>query len=243
VAVSVAHTLAGSSRDLVQAARSLDAIPDSLLRRISAAQLAESPALQAAGWSMPALTFYARAFSAPNLTPSIAAGMAGRDIWAGLRAGQRWAGSGPGGALSAFRLSSAAARDATARAGGVPAGLAKGARYAGRGLTWAGWGLTAWSNARNPYLTTEQKIGRTGAAIATGAGVSVLAGAGAGAAFGSAAGPLGTLVGFGAGAAWAFADSKLHVSEKIGDAAASAADAVGGAAKSVAKKALGAFGL
>ena len=92
----------------------------------------------------------------------------------------------------------------------------------GKAVTAAGWALTAYSNFSDPRLSTEQKIGRTGATIATSAGVSALSGAAAGAAFGTAAGPLGMAVGFGAGAAWTVLDNKFGVSKKIGDGAADA---------------------
>jgi hypothetical protein len=235
--------------DLRRAAHGLEAIPDDLLRRVSAAQVADAPALTAAGLTLSTMKFAAKSFAIQTLSKSMAHGMAARQAYAAWAAGERYAGSGPRGSWTAFRMSAAAARDAGVTRG-VPAGLGTGAKVAAKGLTWAGWGLTAYTNFRNPHLSTTQKVTRTGASIATGAGVSILAGAASGAAFGSAAGPLGAVVGFGAGTAWTIADSKLQVSRRIGDAAATAADAVGGAASDAggfvaggAKKALGVLGL
>jgi hypothetical protein len=247
LAARVTHAVSSASRDLRAKARSLDSIPDELLRRISAAQLADAPGLVVAGFTVPALKMYADSFSMGPLKWSGAAGMAMRDVF--------FRPPGPGqtfaaGRWSAFKLSMSTAYYASH---GGPSFLPRGltaARYAGRGLTAVNVAATAYSNFRNPYLSTGQKVGRTGAALATSAGVSIMASAAAGAAFGSAAGPVGTLVGFGAGVAWAALDKKFGVSNKIGDAAADAGEAVGdaagavaGGAKSVAKKALGVFGL
>ena len=250
LAARVRHTTQAVSAGLRRSAHAVGPLAGQLRQRVAAARFAESPGLAAAGWTLPALTNFAKSFSMQNLSRSTAAGRAARDILAGLRQGQSY-GTGP---WSAFRDRQAAVRAAAAGSHGVPVGLLKASRYGARGLTAVNWGVTLASNLSNPNLTTGQKVGRTAASIATGAGVSIMASAASGAAFGAAAGPVGALVGFGAATAWAVADKKLHVSDKIGDAAADAADAVGdaagdaagavaGGAKSVGKKALGALGL
>jgi hypothetical protein len=257
LAARVRHTTHTVSAALQRGAHAVDPLAGQVRRRVVIARYAESPGLAAAGWTLPMFTNFAKSFSAQSLGRSAAAGMAARDIFAGLRQGQRYgAGTWP-----AFRVSQAAARAATAGAHGVPAGLAAAGRYGARGMTAVNWGVTLATNLRNPNLSTGQKIGRTAASIATGTGVSIAASAASGAAFGAAAGPVGALVGLGAGTAWAIADKKFHVSDTIGDAAADAGSAVGhaaddaadavgnaasdaaGAAKSVGKKALGVIGL
>lgn len=249
LAARVSHAVQSAGQELTARGRALDRFPAELLRRISAAQLADSPALVAAGYTIPALKMYASSFSLPAFRWPMAGGRAGRELFDAFRTGTPYAGARP--TWNDFRSRAARVHAATnVPIRGMPRGLAVGARAAGRGLTAVNWGVTAYSNIRNPYLTTGQKIGRTGASIATGAGVSVMAGAAAGAMLGSAAGPVGTIVGFGAGVAWTALDQKFGVSNKIGDGAAKAggavvggAKAVGGAAKSAGKKALGAIGL
>ena len=245
LAARVSHTVDAAGRGLQSRAGALHPVPEDLQRRLVAAGFANAPWMTATGWTLPLLGLYDRSFSIQTLSKSMTWGMAARDVRNGLAGGETY----EGGAWRAFRMSSAAAKDAGITRG-VPPGLAKAASLGGRGLTAVSWSLAAYSQFRNPNLSTEQKIGRTGAHIATGMGVSVLSGAAAGAAFGSAAGPVGTLVGFGAGTAWTILDNKFKVSDKIGDAAADAADTVGDAAgdaahgvKSVAGKALGAIGL
>lgn len=249
LAARVAHTTASAGRDLRTRARMLDPLPGDLRRRAAAAKLAGLPWLTASGWGMKALGLFVHSFSMQTLSKSMTWGLAARELRSGLASGETYG----AGRWSAFRLTSAAAKEAGVTRG-VPAGLAKGAAVGGRALTGASWALAAYSNVRDPRLSVEQKVGRTGATIATGTGVSILAGAASGAAFGSAAGPLGTLVGLGAGTAWTLLDSKYHVSAAIGDAAADVADTVGDTAgdvagtvghgaKSVAGKALGVVGL
>jgi hypothetical protein len=249
LAARITHAVQGASRDLSAKARALDHFPAELLRRISAAQLADSPALILGGYTIPALKMYANSFSLPAFRWPTAAGRAGRDLFDAFRAGAPYQGVRP--TWNDFRGRAAGIHAQTnVPIRGMPRGLALAARYGGKGLTAVNWGLTAYNNVRNPYLTTGQKIGRTGASIATAGGVSIMAGAAAGAMLGSAAGPVGTVIGFGAGVAWTALDQKFGISNKIGDGAAKAggavvsgAKAVGGAAKSVGKKALGVIGL
>lgn len=246
LAARVRHTSQAVAASLQRSAHAVEPLAGQLRQRLVAARYAESPGLAAAGWTLPLFTNFAKSFGMQNLGRAAAAGMAARDIFAGLRQGQRYgAGTWP-----AFRASQAAARAATAGAHGVPPGLAAAGRAGARGLTAVNWGVTLATNLRNPNLTTGQKVGRTAASIATGTGVSIAASAASGAAFGAAAGPVGALVGLGAGTAWAVMDKKLHVSDAIGDAAAdavgSAGDALGdaaGAVGSAGKKALGVIGL
>jgi hypothetical protein len=236
-------------RDLRARARGLSGVPGDLRRRVAAAQLADAPLLTGAGWGLRVLGLHFGTFSIQSLSRSMSWGVAARELRGGLASGETYR----AGNWRAFRLSAAAAKEAGVTRG-VPSGLAKTARLGGRGVTGAGWALAAYSNFRDPRLSTEQKVGRTAASIATGTGVSVLAGGASAAAFGSAAGPLGTLVGFGAGTAWTLLDNKFGVSRKIGDAAAGAAGkvedvagdaagAIGHGASSVADKALGVVGL
>jgi hypothetical protein len=245
----VIGTVEAAGRDLRAQARRLAGVPGDLRRRVAAAQLADAPALAAAGWGLRLLGLHFSAFSIQNLTRSMSWGLAARELRDGLAAGERY----QAGNWRAFRLSAAAAKEAAVTRG-VPGALATTARLGGRGVAGAGWALTAYSNFRDPRLSTEQKVGRTAASIATGTGVSVLAGGATAAAFGSAAGPLGTVVGFGAGTAWTLLDNKFGVSRRIGDAAADAADtvedaagdaagAIGHGASSAAHKALGVVGL
>lgn len=217
LAARVQGTTRSAAQDLRAKARSLSALPDDLKRRVAAAQLADAPWLNAAGWGLRALGLHFHAFSIQNLSKSMSWGLAAREIRDGLKSGETYG----AGSWKAFRLTSAAAEEASATRG-VPPFLEKTAGIGGKAVTAAGWALTAYSNFSDPRLSTEQKIGRTGATIATSAGVSALSGAAAGAAFGTAAGPLGMAVGFGAGAAWTVLDNKFGVSKKIGDGAADA---------------------
>ncbi|GAA1754983.1 hypothetical protein [Luedemannella helvata] len=231
VAARVAQVAGSVSADLRRASRDLASLPDDLLRRISAAQVANAPWATAASFGLPALGFYARSFTAQSLSRSLAAGLAAREVAAGLRAGQSYGGGGPRGTWNAFRASSAAARAATANPRGLPPGLGRAASVAGRGLTFVGWGVTAAQNATNPHLSTTQKVTRTAVSIGAGTGASVLGGAAAAAMVGgTAAGPVGAVAAFGAAVAWNALDNKFHVTDKVGDAAADAVDAVGGAA-------------
>jgi len=210
--------------------RSLAGIPDDLLRRVSAAQVKETPWMAALSGFLRASGMFAGSFTMQALSRTASAAWAARMVASGVRAGGRYG----GGPLTAWRLTNAAARDAFGRPPrGLPKGLSRGAQVAGKGVSVAGWGLTAYTNFRNPYLSTSQKIGRTGASIATGTTVSVLSAAAAGATFGSAAGPAGFLIGAGAGIAWSVVDQKLNVSNHIGDAAATAIDAGADAASAV----------
>jgi len=228
LAARVTTTTRTAAQSLRSQARGLNGVPDDLRRRVAAAKLADAPWLNAGGWGLRALGLHFRAFSMQTLSKSMSWGLAARELRDGLKSGDTYG----AGNWRAFRLNTATA-EAAGVTRGVPSGLAKVAGIGGKAVTGAGWALTAYSNFSDPRLSTEQKIGRTGASIATGAGVSVLAGAASGAAFGSAAGPLGTLVGLGAGAGWTVLDNKFGVSRKIGDGAADAAKAVedvGGAA-------------
>ncbi|WP_327009882.1 hypothetical protein OHA72_23210 [Dactylosporangium sp. NBC_01737] len=233
IGARVRHTVAAAERELRAAARRLDGIPDELLRRVSAAQFAESPALQAAGFSLPLLTFYAKSFSIPELTGAGAAGTAFGGLFRQMRAG--------GGPLTwdAFRAEYARLGAAT-KGAGAAGKLGALSRGAGRALVGVDAAVTGYSNLRNPYLTGTQKVTRTAASVAADAAVAGGAGAmgsaAAAAMFGTAAGgPAGAVIAFGAVMAWDFADSKLHISDKVGDAAADAVDAVGDAAGSVVK--------
>jgi hypothetical protein len=246
VPADVKATLADARRALGAARSSLAGIPADLRRRVSAAQFTDAPWATALDGLLKTGGWYAGSFGI-RMSRSAASGWALRTTASGLRDGQRYSGSGPRGSVTAWRMSAATARDAYGQPPrGVPPGLATGARVAGKVFKFGGWGMTAYSNARNPYLSTTQKVTRTGASIATGAGVSVASGMAAGAMFGSAAGPAGFVIGAGAGLAWSIADKKLGISNKVGDAAAGAAHAVGDAAGAVggaAKGALNAIGL
>ena len=232
LSAQVTSTTRSAAQSLRSQARGLNGVPADLRRRVAAAKLAEAPWLNAGGWGLRALGLHFRAFSMQTLSRSNAWGLAARELRDGLKSNETYG----AGALRAFRLNAAAA-EAAGVTRGVPSGLATAAGIGGRAVTGAGWALAAYSNFSDPRLSTEQKVGRTAATIATGTGVSVLAGAASGAAFGSAAGPLGTLVGLGAGAGWTVLDNKFGVSRKIGDAAADATEAVedvgGDAAKTV----------
>jgi hypothetical protein len=231
LAARAAHTMSAGRRELIAAAHAIDPIPSDLLRRIRAAQQAQAPWLIASSWTVRLFKLSVSSFTMPKLKTSMAMGLAGRTV---LFDGRRdFAGGGVRGRWTAVRVGAIAAKAGHSRTG-VPPGLAKGAKIAGKSLTGLGWGLTAYSNLTNPRLTKRQKVARTAATIATGTGVSIMAGAASGAAFGSAAGPLGALVGFGAGAAWSVADRKFGVSNAIGDAAADAAGTVGDAASDAA---------
>jgi hypothetical protein len=221
VAAQVTSTTRSGTQSLRAQARGLNGVPADLRRRVAAAKLADAPWLNAGGWGLRALGLHFRAFSMQTLSKSNAWGLAARELRAGLKSGDTYG----AGNLRAFRLNAAAA-EAAGVTRGVPSGLATAADIGGKAVTGAGWALAAYSNFSDPRLSTEQKVGRTAATIATGTGVSVLAGAASGAAFGSAAGPLGTLVGLGAGAGWTVLDNKFGVSRKIGDGAAAAAGAV-----------------
>lgn len=243
LAARVTSTTHVAAQSLRAKARELDGIPGDLRRRVAAAQLADASALNAAGWGLRLLGMHFHAFSIQNLNLSTSLGIAARELH------DLPPGEGPSGGWKALRIR-AGEIEAASGTPGVPGGLAKGAAVGGRLVTAAGWALAAYSNFRDPRLSIEQKAGRTAASIATGTGVSILAGAASGAAFGTAAGPLGTLVGFGAGAAWTVVDTKLGVSRRIGDAAADVTEKVedvGGdvvhGAGSVAHKALGVVGL
>lgn len=249
LAARVTSTTRTAAQSLRAQARGLNGVPDDLRRRVAAAKLADAPWLNATGWGLRALGLHFRAFSMQTLSKSMSWGVAARELRDGLKSGETYG----AGSWQAFRLSSTAAKEAGVTRG-VPSALADTAKWGGKAVTGAGWALTAYSNFSDPRLSTEQKFGRTAASIATGTGVSVLAGAASGAAFGSAAGPLGTLVGLGAGAGWTVLDNKFGVSRKIGDAAADATEAVedfggdavdtvGDGASSVADKALGVVGL
>ncbi|GLY81912.1 hypothetical protein [Actinoallomurus iriomotensis] len=254
LAARVTTTAMAGARDLRARARGLAGVPEDLRRRVAAARLADAPLLAGAGWGLRLLGLHFRAFSMQTLSTSMSWGVATREIREGRAAGETY----KAGTWRAFRTSAVTAEEASATRG-VPAALARTASAGGRAVTGAGWALTAYSNLRDPRLSAEQKVGRTAASIATGTGVSVLAGAASGAAFGSAAGPLGTLVGFGAGSAWtpvghpepavqcdAAADAANEV-EHVGGDATHAVGHVGGTVghgvSSVAHKALGVVGL
>ncbi len=230
VASQVAHTTSAAARALQAESRALASLPADLKRRAAAAAYAEmSQYFAGAGWGMKALGMFTGSFSINSFSRAMAMGVGFNSVRAGLAAGETY----KGGSWSAFRLSSTAAREA-ATTRGVPAALANFSKYGGKGLTGAGWALSAYSNATNPSLTTEQKIGRTGASVATGMGVAAASGAATGALLGAEAGPPGMLIGAAAGTAWSLVDYKLHISNKIGDAAADGMDAIGDGAKGVA---------
>jgi hypothetical protein len=227
VAAQVAHVRHGAQR-LRSAARRLDQIPDQLLRRISAAQLADSQALQAAGWTLPLLQRFVDSFSIMSLDRWAAGGIAAREVFSmllwgepiGVRGGIAY-GSVPRRVWLAWQSISAAAVDASnARPNGLPVTANQWLERGSRGLGVASAGVTAVQNFSNPNLSTSQKFTRTGASVATGAGASALATAATAAAFGSAVPVAGTLGGFVGGMAWSFVDSKLHISDRIGDALA-----------------------
>jgi len=230
VPADVTACVADARRALAGARAGLAGIPAELRRRVSAAQVTDAPWMIALDGVLKTGGWYAGSFGI-SMSRSGANGWALRTTLGGLRDGQRWGGSGPRGSVTAWRMSAAAARDGYGQPPrGVPSGLATGAKLAGKVFKFGGWGLTAYSNARNPYLSTTQKVTRTGASIATGAGVSVASGMAAGAMVGSAAGPAGFVIGAGAGLAWSIADKKLGVSKKLGDAAAAVVNATGKAA-------------
>jgi hypothetical protein len=131
-------------------------------------------------------------------------------------------------------MTQAAVQDAGGTPRGVPAGLLKNAARASKVIKWAGYANTAYGNFSNPYLSTGQKVGRTGASIGTGLAVTAGSQLMAGATFGAAAGPAGFVIGAGAGLAWGVLDAKFGVSKRIGDAAASTAEAVADTADDVA---------
>jgi hypothetical protein len=242
VPAGVTATVADARHALAGARAKLAGIPADLRRRVSAAQFTDADWQIALDFTFKAGGWYAKSFDI-KMSRAAANTYALRTTLSGLRDGQKYS----GGPLTAWRMSAAAARDAGGQPPrGVPGGLANGAQAAAKVFKFGGWGLTAYSNARNPHLSTTRKVTRTGASIATGAGVSVASGMAAGAMFGSAAGPAGFVIGAGAGLAWSVADKKLGVSKKIGDAAATAVNAAGdaaGAVGGVAKGALNKLGL
>ncbi len=246
VAAQVTHTVSTAASGLRSSANTLHPIPGDLTKRAAAAAYAEmSNYFSASGWGLKALSMFTGSFSINSFSRAMAMGVGINQLREGLAAGETY----QAGNLTALRATSAAAREA-ASTDGVPSALAKFSKYGGRGITGASWALTAYSNFTNPNLSTTQKIGRTGAQVATGMGVAAASGAAAGAAFGTAAGPPGMLIGLGAGTAWSLLDYKFHISNKIGDAAADGMDAIGDGADTVANgakdlgdKALGVVGL
>jgi hypothetical protein len=218
--------------DLQHALRLLTAMPADLRRRTDAADRANE--LLALDLGKGAFGVFTGSFSGAVPSRSALAAWAVRD---GLSADERSVAK----MWEKYHREADIADDTLRRT--VPRALRYGAKGAGGLVNVAG---AAYGNFTDPSLSTSQKIGRTGASLATNAGVSVLSGAASGAMFGTAAGPPGILIGAGAGLAWSFADSKLGVSEHLGNAAAgvidSAADAPGAVADTI-SDGLGKLGL
>jgi hypothetical protein len=228
VASQVTSTTRSGAQALRAKARDLAGVPGDLAKRVAAAQLAEAPYFNAGGWGLKAIGMFMGSFSIQNLSKSMSYGAAARALFDGLKSGETF----PAGKLTTTKLLSTVMREASDTPN-VPPFLEKAAGVGGKTVFGAGLLMTAASNFMDPRLSVEQKIGRTGASVATGTGVSVLSGAAAGALFGTEAGPPGMLVGFAAGAAWTVVDGKFGVSKKIGDGAAAAmefGEDVGGAA-------------
>lgn len=234
VRAQVTHGTSAARQELHALARSLDGIPDDLLRRIAAAQVAEAPWRELAGMAPAVFNMYFSSFP-QGMSWAAAAGL-----------GLREALTRPGASWPAFLGSTATAHAAANAPSRLPGWVSRFGSGGARAMGVAGAGATAVSNFSNPYLNNRQKVGRTAASVATGAGASVLGAAAAGAAFWSAVPIAGTLGGAAVGLAWGFADSKLGVSNAIGDAAADAAGEVADTAEGIvdgAGKALDAIGL
>jgi hypothetical protein len=207
--------------DLLGAMRALHDMPADLRRRVAAAKEADESRLLALDLGKGAFSVFTGSFFAG--VPSKSA-LAARTVRDGLTTHNQ----GTRDMWIKYREEVDKADKALKRS--VPKGLRWGAKGMG-GI--ANVGAAAYVSFTDPSLSNSQKVGRTGAVLATNAGVSVLSGAASGAMFGSAAGPAGLLIGAGAGLAWSFADSKLGVSSHLGDAAAPVIDKVGDGFKAV----------
>jgi len=235
-----AHVIAAGRRDLKAASHRLDAVPGDLLRRISAAQVADSPVVTAGNWGNLAWDAFMDAFKAAHPSGSAEAG------WLALKtlAGARNSGLG-----EAYQNATRALANVH-RLPELPKSVADKVKWGGRLSSAANVAIAGYDNLRNPYLSNTQRATRTAAAVGTSIAATeaggALGGALAAATVGSAAGPFGFAVGFGAGIAWTAFDGKFHISNKIGDAAASAADGIAHGAKDAvhgAKKLFHKFGL
>ena len=223
LAAQVTSTTQSGAQSLRAQARALADVPADLRRRVAAAGEADAPWLTAAGLGLRVAGLHFGSFSLETLSKPSSWGVAARELWDGLRSGEKY-GAGP---WTAFRMTAATAEVASDLPHGVPPALLKYADYGGKAVRVLSIAATAYSNIIDPNLTVEQKAGRTGATLATSAGVGILADAATAAAFGTAAGgPVGALVAFGAVAGWSVLDNKFGVSRRIGDAAADAAEAV-----------------
>lgn len=218
----VLRALTTARLDLLGAMRALNSLPADLRRRVTAARRADETWPLAVDLGKNAFGVFTSSFFAG--VPSKPA-LAARAVRNGLaapkpRARQMW---------TEYRNNAAKAEEALKRT--VPGALRGGAKVVGGVVN---IGATAYTNFSDPSLSNSKKIGRTGASLATSAGVTILSDAATGAMLGSAAGPAGLLVGAGVGLAWTFADSKLGVSEHLGDAAAGVIDKASDGVKAVA---------
>lgn len=223
----VEGAVASARYEVLSAVRALDGMPADLRRRVVAARRADLDWPLAVGLGTGAVKMFAGSFSAavPS-APALAAALlmdarhqprpSSKDLW------------------RTYRDQKVAAKEFLERT--VPSRLRTGAEWAGRAAGFANAFAVGFDNFRNPSLSTSQKIGRTGATVATDAAVSVGAAAASGAVFGSAAGPAGVLVGGGAAVAWTIADNKFGVSNHLGDAAAAGLNAAGDGVEAAASR-------
>jgi hypothetical protein len=216
------RALSAARLDLLGAMRAVNGLPADLRRRVNAAERADETWPLALDLGKNASTMFAASFSA---------GVPSKPALAAWKIREGLTGQSPSARQMWIKYREEAEKADKALERSVP----KKFRWGAKGLGGAGnVAATAYTHFSDPSLSNSQKIGRTGATLATSAGVSVLSGAASGAMLGSAAGPAGLLVGAGAGLAWTFADSKLGVSDHLGDAAAGVIDKTGDGVDAVA---------
>jgi hypothetical protein len=218
----VEGVLADARGELIGALRALGHLPAELRRRVQAARQADSDWPLAVNLGAGALRTFGDSFTVGDLSWATRMGWQGRDALAAIRAGK----VDNFDALREFRRDWPSTVDMP-RAQNVPDTLLKGAKGLSHGAAALDTAAVALDNFTNPNLSDTQKVTRTAASLTTDAGVSFLAAAGSGAAFGSAAGPPGLLIGVGASVTWSVLDSKLGVSNAVGDAAADVVDGAG----------------